>query len=55
MSVLVSSVYFITESPYLQLIAGTIIGIVSYIAMSILFHDRSFQELKIQLLNLIGK
>lgn len=55
MSTLVCIVYLITDSPWLQLIVGIVIGVISYIAMSILFHDRSFQELKTQLLNLIVK
>lgn len=55
MSLLVYTVYFITEKPWLQLISGTIIGVISYVTISILFHDRSFQELKVQLLDHIKK
>lgn len=55
MSALVGIVYFIIENIWLQLTVGSVTGIVSYIAVSMLFHDRSFLELKTHLLNFMRK
>lgn len=55
MSSLVCFVYIFTENPWLQLNAGLIIGLSSYIVISYMTNDKSLIEIKKLLQNLIHK